>query len=460
MFNIDFGTLPEKSKKNLTPEEILSLNGLFQDPIIQKQLEDIEEQRKIRQKWKYAIYGWCTLLTLFLSYIFGTGTNIPMRLIEWFFYSIGTGDNSFSPVIWTAIISYSVWISLLYKKFASKIEIPLKSEVLQKMCPLLYSKLEYSYDEKYSFDELEILRAKNFISSYDSLDKVEDSARYGVENDGKKFSVNGFELETSEMRWSGKNRRRVTTNHCYLMKAVFPNARIPLTNNLLIVHDEADGWSGSNYIWPILGAIFGTLFGFVIILWITNSLSGSFFMSTLLGGCIWYGIHHFRKNSQNKNRVQLENIEFEKLFDVKCEDQVTSRMIITPAFMDRIVSFVNKTGNQYEFLMQGNTMYIKRQISGSYLEAGTEKNMLTNLAWFTQFYTDMREIIQFTYDMNLMYLSKTDTSKLWEIETNSTSTTPIQMSKIGANKNIFHWMNSITICTWNIKYWQYRYITI
>jgi hypothetical protein len=57
MFNIDFGTLPEKSKKNLTPEEILSLNGLFQDPIIQKQLEDIEEQRKIRQKWKYAIYG-------------------------------------------------------------------------------------------------------------------------------------------------------------------------------------------------------------------------------------------------------------------------------------------------------------------------------------------------------------------------------------------------------------------
>jgi len=83
-------------------------------------------------------------------------------------------------------------------------------------------------------------------------------------------------------------------------------------------------------------------------------------------------------------------------------------MIITPAFMDRIVTFVNKTGNQYEFMMQGNTMYIKRQIHKNYLEAGTEKNMLTNLIGFTQFYTDMREIIQFTYDMNLMYLSKTD----------------------------------------------------
>jgi len=205
MFNIDFGSLPEKSKKNLAPQEILELNGLFTDPTIQKQLEDIEEQRKIRQKWKYLVYGGCSILTLGLSYVFGgigieVENNIFMRLFIGFFYTIGSGDDSFAPVITAAILSYSTGIGLLYKKFASKIEIPLKSEVLQKMCPLLYSKLEYSYDEKYSFDELEILRAKNFISSYDSLDKVEDSARFGVENDGKKFSVNGFELETSEMR--------------------------------------------------------------------------------------------------------------------------------------------------------------------------------------------------------------------------------------------------------------------
>ena len=78
------------------------------------------------------------------------------------------------------------------------------------------------------------------------------------------------------------------------------------------------------------------------------------------------------KKKMNMHRVELENIEFEKLFDVKCEDQVTSRMILTPAFMDRIVSFVHKTGNQYEFLFQGNTMYIKRKILGKYLEVGTE----------------------------------------------------------------------------------------
>ena len=93
-------------------------------------------------------------------------------------------------MITAAFLSYSTGIGLLYKKFASKIEIPLKSEVLQKICPLLYSKLEYSYDEKYSFDELELLRSKNFLSSYDRLDKVEDSVHFDVEKDGKIFSVN------------------------------------------------------------------------------------------------------------------------------------------------------------------------------------------------------------------------------------------------------------------------------
>jgi len=426
MFNIDFGTLPEKAKKNLAPEEIVTLNTLFQDPIIQKQLEDIEEQRKIRQKWKYVVYGWCTVLAFILSLVFWSGESLTSTFLSGFFYTIWSGDNSFSPVIWSTILSYSLGMGFLYQKFSSKIEIPLKTEVLQKMCPLLYSKLEYSYDEKYSFDELDILKSKSFLSSYDSLDTVEDSVHFYVENNGMIFSLNGFELQTSEVRWSGRNRRRVTTNHCYLMKAVFPNARIPLNNDLRIIHDEADNES-SWLIVIILGLVFSFIIGITVLMVMTGDAWISFFVSAIISIGVWFLIRHFYKKHLNKNRVQLENIEFEKIFDVQCEDQVTSRMIITPAFMDRIVSFVKKTGNQYEFLMQGNTMYIKRIIHGNYLEAGTEKNMLTNLIGFTHFYTDMREIIQFTYDMNLMYLSKTDTTT--SIEKANIWVTPISIAK-------------------------------
>ena len=429
MFSIDFNTLPEEKKKNLSQEEITSLNGLFMDPTIQQQLEDIEEQRKIRQKWKYIVYGWSTIITLIFSFILGVGDSIITRLLSWFFYTIGTGDNSFSPVIYLAFGLYWIGMGILYKKFSSKIEIPLKTEVLKKMCPILYSKLDYSHDTKYSFDELELLSAKKFLSSYDTIEAVEDSTHFEIENNGKLFSVNGFEVKTSEVRWSGKDRKRETTNHCYLMRAVFPNARIPLQNDLLIVKDQADGWSGILYIFAALWFMIWSCASFILFLFITAPIGISLFFDIIAGWIVSYIMYYYRKKHINTNRVQLENMEFEKLFDVKCEDQITSRMIITPAFMDRIVSFVNKTGNEYEFLMQGNIMYIKRQIHGTYLEAWTEKNILTNLKWFTQFYTDMREIIQFTYDMNLMYLSKTDTTKTIETEANIVHVDPIRFVK-------------------------------
>ena len=83
-------------------------------------------------------------------------------------------------------------------------------------------------------------------------------------------------------------------------------------------------------------------------------------------------------------------------------------------------------------------MYVKRHIHGNYLEAGTEKNMLTNLRWFVQFYTDMREIISFTHDMNLMYLSKTtDQSGIINKETALPTIIPIQMVKPSNNTNGF-----------------------
>jgi hypothetical protein len=130
------------------------------------------------------------------------------------------------------------------------------------MCPLLYSKLEYSYDGKYSFDELDILRSKDFLASYDSLDRVEDSLHFDVESDGKIFSVNGFELETSEVRGSGKKRRRVTTNHCYLIKVVFPNARIPLESDLFILTDRLDAPITTKLLIPIIFSIFASIFVF------------------------------------------------------------------------------------------------------------------------------------------------------------------------------------------------------
>lgn len=136
------------------------------------------------------------------------------------------------PIILVGIASV-----FLHKKFANKIEIPLKEKVLKRLCPILYSKLEYSHDGKFSFSEIRDLVAKNLLNSYDSIKSVEDSIYFPMQKDGKNFYVHGFELETAETRGSGKNRRTVTTNHDYLIKAEFPQARMPMNADLLIKTD-------------------------------------------------------------------------------------------------------------------------------------------------------------------------------------------------------------------------------
>lgn len=41
-----------------------------------------------------------------------------------------------------------------------------------------------------------------------------------------------------------------------------------------------------------------------------------------------------------------------------------SRMVLTPAFMDRLVTFVGKTGGKYEFLFEDDNLYVKKILNG------------------------------------------------------------------------------------------------
>lgn len=60
-----------------------------------------------------------------------------------------------------------------------------------------------------------------------------------------------------------------------------------------------------------------------------------------------------------RKRVRLENVEFEKYFDVQCADQIGSRMIVTPAFMDRLVKLASSSTYHYELLYKADRFYIK-----------------------------------------------------------------------------------------------------
>ena len=82
-------------------------------------------------------------------------------------------------------------------------------------------------------------------------------------------------------------------------------------------------------------------------------------------------------------------------------------MILTPVFMDKLVNFVQKTGNTYSFFFTQNTVYIKRKIVKKYMEVGTRSNMFENVKGFLDFYIDMREILLLTSELHFLYLSQT-----------------------------------------------------
>lgn len=95
------------------------------------------------------------------------------------------------------------------------------------------------------------------MNDYEDVDKVEDSIAFTIDEPHKHILVQGYELETSRTTRDRKGRRsKKTTNHCYLLRVMFPEARIELKNDLLIKTDEADTASKSAF-YIIPGAIIG-----------------------------------------------------------------------------------------------------------------------------------------------------------------------------------------------------------
>ena len=59
----------------------------------------------------------------------------------------------------------------------------------------------------------------------------------------------------------------------------------------------------------------------------------------------------------NRKIVRLENQEFERLFEVYCEDQVMARKIITLTFMEKMVEFRNLINKNITLIYKNNKIY-------------------------------------------------------------------------------------------------------
>ncbi|MFZ4714494.1 MAG: DUF3137 domain-containing protein [Bacteriovoracaceae bacterium] len=69
------------------------------------------------------------------------------------------------------------------------------------------------------------------------------------------------------------------------------------------------------------------------------------------------------------DQVKLENPDFEKNFNCYSEDQVEARYIITPVFMEKLLTLKNKLNCPIHFSFKGDSVYVAVAYSRELLEA-------------------------------------------------------------------------------------------
>jgi len=86
-----------------------------------------------------------------------------------------------------------------------------------------------------------------------------------------------------------------------------------------------------------------------------------------LFGVAGRGIQRFFSSDRRK-LVDLENLEFERVFKVTAADQVEARFILTPKFMERLLDFFKKAGDRVHLSFCNGRMFLAISTNHDYFE--------------------------------------------------------------------------------------------
>lgn len=388
---LDFTNVASKYSL-LNSKDISLLNNFFNQKEILDKLEEIEKWRKMIFKIGTTVSLLWILAIWIITFLWNSQPNL--QNITWF-ASIG---------IWIVIIWTGIWLNYHYTK------VNIKHHIMPKFVEMLHKDIKYSPAGWLLDDNTVSLVEKKIISHYDREDFVEDSIKF---NFSEGITISWAEIKTSNKHTTqtknGTQTRYVVNNHCYVLKIQYQNPKLMLKNWIRLKRD-----TNENYYYMTLIPLLPTIF----IMWVSVFLSTSNgfhfdIINYAILAVIFYVIFFFlTKHIKGKNRTKMENNEFEKKFDVYCEDEIESRMILTPSFMFRILDYIKKISENrvYEFHFYEDLIYIKFDILhswiGSYMEFSMRQNVKENLAQYVEFYVEIKNIISLVEDLNLIYLDK------------------------------------------------------
>lgn len=384
MKTIDFSSL-KKDFSLLNDNDILFLNDFFNESLILNMINSIEKKRK------------SSLIIIIIVFIIA---------VLWILVVFNIPELNHTTKDWVSIASYIFWwiivcFWLFFKYLKSKFTSSIKWDILSKMVEKTKLDVEYSAKWEFFSDDLNVIANETkIIRHFDRLNFKEDGIK--IENNEKWFLITWTEFQTSKRTKDNKWRTRYTVNnHSYILKIKFINPKFLIKSPITLFYEK------SNLVLNIVAWIIFLLllFGTIevwkdlwVILWIYSIL------------LLWFYFYNWNKN---KKRIKLENIDFEKEFDVFWEDNIEARQVLNPAFMYRIYDYVNKVNKnrKYNLYFKEDYIYIKHDIDWDFLEISFFKSLLKNLRDYVEFYIEIKNIWELATDLKLWFYDKWFSSK-------------------------------------------------
>ena len=103
-------------------------------------------------------------------------------------------------------------------------------------------------------------------------------------------------------------------------------------------------------------------------------------------------------------KVNLESVEFSKVYDIFGDDQVESRYILTPSFMERLLKYNQKNAGNIQVFLSDKlspdyNIFFSVPVNKNWFELPNNSNIFSfakfiKSGWFYGFLTDIKEIMQ------------------------------------------------------------------
>jgi hypothetical protein len=264
-------------------------------------------------------------------------------------YFLSLLSASFTYII--GFILFAIFFILPMAKEKQKITFNIKSRIIPDLIHFANENFKYSPNEHIS--EEEFLRS-NFYSEF-AVDRYSgDDLIYG--------SVGNTKIQFSEVK--AEERHRDSKGRTYY-STIF--------HGLFFIIDFNKGFNGSLFVIP-------------------RAVQSNFFSKFI-------GPRRTNDSWEKLEDVELEDPVFNEHFLVRSTDQITARFVLTPVFMNTLLSFQNKSEYETKFSFVNGKMYLGLKTKHDHFEFSLSNNI--NKELIKSYFDDINRALMIVEELDL-----------------------------------------------------------